>query len=410
MGSDLFAHIHSNDCLYHNRVRRHLAVLYTLTANIIQQQHTRLVAGQQLVLPCLVLDGNTHAVTVGVGRQQQVGVALLGIFHAQRHCFLDLRVGVGAGREVAVRLLLLIDHRNVGVAHLLQSACHRLQTGAVQRAVHDSHILIDFLAKQNRLALDLLHECGVDLVRDVLDAAVCHTCFKIAGLDIGKDVQLLDLSQNFCCGLGGDLTAVRAVDLIAVVFAGVVGRRHHNTGRGVQIASCKGHGRNWHQNRPDIHLDAISSKHPGGNFCKHIALDTAVITDGHRRLCKILFQIVCQTLRGLCHRVNVHPVGASADDAAQAARAKCKVTIECILDFGVIQRFQFCHYVGICGGICQPAFVFFLDIHLRSPFITLRAFLQPKGFHVQRYCSIFRYSSPSQPPVLTEQREHPVLP
>ena len=92
-------------------------MLYALATNIIQQQHTRLVASQQLVLPCLVLDSDPHTVTVGVGRQQQVSIALLGILHAQCHGFLDFRVGVWAGREVAVRLLLLLDHRDVGVTH-----------------------------------------------------------------------------------------------------------------------------------------------------------------------------------------------------------------------------------------------------------------------------------------------------
>ena len=100
----------------HDRVNRHLAVLHTLAADIIQQQHTRLVAGQQLVLPCLVLDSDAHTVTVGVSCQQQVSVALLGILHAQRHSLFDLRVGVRAGREVSVRLLLLFDHGDVGVS------------------------------------------------------------------------------------------------------------------------------------------------------------------------------------------------------------------------------------------------------------------------------------------------------
>ena len=367
MGSDLLAHVHGDDGLDHDRIGRHLAVLDALAANVVQQQHTRLVAGQQLVLPCLVLDGDAHTVTVGVGSQQQVGVALLGILHAQCHSFLDLRVGIRAGREVSVRLLLLLDHRDVGVAHLLQGAGHRLQASAVQRAVHDSHVLVDLFAKQNRLALDLLHESGVDLVRDVLDAAVCHTRFKIAGLDVCKDVQLLDLSQNFCCGLGGDLAAVRAVDLVAVVLAGVVGRRHHDTGRGVQIAGRKGHGRDRHQDRPDVDLDAVGSKHPCGDFCKHIALDAAVVTNGHRRLGKILFQIIRQTLRSLCHGIDVHPVGACADDAAQTARAKGEVTIECVFDFGIVQRFQLCHNIGIGGGICQPAFVFLFNIHIVYP-------------------------------------------
>ena len=338
-------------------------MLYTLAANIIQQKHTRLVASQQLILSCLVLDGNAHTVTVWISRQQQVGVALLGILHTQCHSLFDLRVGVRAGREASVRLLLLFDHGDVSVAHLLQSACHRLQASAVQRAIHDGYILIDFFAKQNRLALDLLHECGVDFIRDVLDPAVCHACFKIAGLDVGKDVQLLNLSKNLRCGLGGDLTAICAVDLIAVVLAGIVGSRHHDTCGGVQIAGRKGHGRNRHQNRPDVDLDAVGREHTRSHLCKYIALDTAVITDGHRRSFKVLFQIVRQTLRGLCHRVNVHPVRASADDAAQTTGAKSKVAVKSIFNFCIIQRFQLCGNVSICRGVCQPTLVFLFNIH-----------------------------------------------
>ena len=196
-----------------------------------------------------------------------------------------------------------------------------------------------------------------------MDTTVCHACVKITSLNICKDVQLLNLGKDFRSSLGGDLATICAVDLIAVILAGIVGSGHHDTGRGVQIAGRKGHGRNRHQNRPNIHLDAIRGKHPGGNLCKHIALDTAVITDGHGRSFKVLFQIVRQTLRSLCHCINVHTVGACANNTAQTAGAKGKVTIECVLDFGIIQRFQFCYYIGIGGGICQPAFVFLFNIH-----------------------------------------------
>ena len=227
MSCDLLAHIHGDNGLDHDGVCRHLAVLDTLAADIIQQQHARLVAGQQLILPCLVLDGNAHTVAVRVGRQQQVGVALLGILHTQCHSLFDFRVGIRAGREVSVRLLLLLDHGDIGVAHLFQGAGHRLQAGAVQRAINDSHVLVDLFAKQNRLALDLLHECGIDLVRDVPDAAVCHASFKAAGPDICKNVQFLDFGQDLCSSLGGDLAAVSAIDLITVVLAGVVRSRDH---------------------------------------------------------------------------------------------------------------------------------------------------------------------------------------
>ena len=374
MRSDLLAHIHGDDRLDHDWVSGHLAMLHTLATNIIQQQHTGLVTGQQLILACLVLDSDAHTVTVGVGCQQQVGMALLGILHAQCHGFLDLRVGVRAGREVAIRLLLLLDHRDVGVAHLLQGAGHRLQTGAIQRAVHDGHILINLFTKQNRLALDLLHEGSVDLIRDVLDAAVCHVCFKITGLDVCKDIQFLDLRQNFRSDLSGDLAAVRTVDLIAVILAGVVRSRHHDTCGGVQIMGRKRHGRNRHQDRPDIDLNAIGREHTRSHLCKHIALDAAVIADGHRRLCEVLFQIISQTLRSLRYGVDVHPIGACANYATQPTGAKSKITIKSILNFCIIQRFQFSGNICIRSCIHQPSLVFFFNIHNS---FTPPAFLKP---------------------------------
>ena len=117
MGSNLLAHIHGNNCLDHNRVSGHLAMFYALAANIIQQQHTSLVSGQEFILACFVLDCNAHAVAVRIGSKQQVGVTLLGILHAQCHCFLDLRVRIWAGREVAIRPLLFFDNSDIRVSH-----------------------------------------------------------------------------------------------------------------------------------------------------------------------------------------------------------------------------------------------------------------------------------------------------
>lgn len=45
----------------------------------------------------LIPHHDAHAVTVGGGNQQQVGVAFLGMFHANGHGFLDFGVGIRAG-------------------------------------------------------------------------------------------------------------------------------------------------------------------------------------------------------------------------------------------------------------------------------------------------------------------------
>ena len=101
--ANLLTHVHGNNVLDHDQVGRHLTVLHALATDVIQQQHTRLVASQQLVLSCLVLDGDTNTVTVRINSQQPVGVTLLGILHAQCHSLFDLQIGIQAGWEVSVR-------------------------------------------------------------------------------------------------------------------------------------------------------------------------------------------------------------------------------------------------------------------------------------------------------------------
>ena len=146
-----------------------------------------------------------------------------------------------------------------------------------------------------------------------------------------------------------------------------MGSGDHDTRRGMQITGRKGHGRHRHQNRPDTHLDPIGCKNTSSDFCEHVALDAAVIADCHRRFCKVFLQIVSQALRCFCDRVNIHAVSTRTDYAAQTTRAKGKVTVECILDFCIIQRFQFGGNIGICRCISKPSLIFFFDVHLNFP-------------------------------------------
>jgi len=221
------------------------------------------------------------------------------------------------------------------------------------------------------LILDLIHKGSIDLIRDVFDTTVCETRFKIAVLYICKDVQFFNLSQNFGGSFGRDLAAICTINLVAIVFAGIVRSSDHHASRGVQITGCKGHSRHRHQHRPNINLDTICSENASGYFCKYITLDAAVITDYHRRLCKVFLQIVSQTLRCLCYGVNIHAVGSSTDYTAKTTSAKCKVTVECIFNFCIVQCFQLSGNIGICRCICKPTLVFFLDIHLLFPHLSL---------------------------------------
>ena len=115
-GSDLLAHNHGDARLVLTATGSAgiLPCFTSLAADIIQQQHTRLVAGQQLVLPCLVLDSDAHTVTVGVSCQQQQ-VSLLATWRPAPLVSLISGLGYGQAGEVSVRLLLLLTTVMFGI-------------------------------------------------------------------------------------------------------------------------------------------------------------------------------------------------------------------------------------------------------------------------------------------------------
>ena len=123
---NLFSHIHGDNGFDHHGIGRHFAMLDALAANIVQQQEPRFIAGEQLIVPLGSFHGNAHPVAIRVRSQQQIRLASAGIFHAQGHGFPNLRVGIGAGGEIAVRLLLLRHHGDVGIAHLPKGPGDRL--------------------------------------------------------------------------------------------------------------------------------------------------------------------------------------------------------------------------------------------------------------------------------------------
>ena len=284
----------------------------------------------------------------------------MGVLHPQCHGLFDFRVGIGTGGEIAVRLLLLRHHGDIGVAHLPEGSGHRQQAGTIQRGVDNGNISIHRLAIEHRLTLHRLHEGGVNILLNELNVSTLHSCFKIFLPDIFEDIQLLDLCQDFCRRLGGDLAAVRAIDLVAIVLAGVVGSSNHHARRGFQMARCKGNHWHRHQLGPDMYLYSVGGKHPRCNLGKYIAFDSAVIANGDRRLGKMLFQIVRQALRGLCNGVNIHAIGARANDAPQASCAKGQIPIEGILDLACIHLDQLFRQIAIRST--QPALIFFCNL------------------------------------------------
>ena len=102
---------------------------------VIEQHSAHFVAAHQPYFAPLHYR-NAYPVAVRIGCQQQIGVDIFVHFQCQFKGLLDLRVRVGAGGEVAVRLFLLRHHGHMGDTQLCQQFFHAFQTGAVQRSVH----------------------------------------------------------------------------------------------------------------------------------------------------------------------------------------------------------------------------------------------------------------------------------
>ena len=149
-----------------------------------------------------------------------------------------------------------------------------------------------------------------------------------------------------------------------------MGSGDHHARSAVQLAHGEGQARRGHQFRVDMHTDAVGHKHLRRHPREQVGLDTAVIADGHGAAFgrKVLHHVVRQPLGGLGHGVNVHPVGARADHAAQSARAKGQIPVEGVLNTVVAAAnvLQLLGNISVAGGIFQPAGIPFLHVHASS--------------------------------------------
>ena len=203
------------------------------------------------------------------------------------------------------------------------------------------------------------------IVAHVLDEALLHTLGKRHGLGTGEDIGLLDLGIDDVGGLIGHLAAIRTVSLVAVVLGGVVAGRDHDAGVAVIVAGGKGKRGHRHEMLVDADMNAIGCQNFRRSFGEHIALDTAVVADGHRLAAALGLDPVGKALGRLTNHIDVHAVGAGADDTAQARRTELEGNGKTILDCRVVfpDAFQFRFEVGIIQVGCQPSLIHFF-IHM----------------------------------------------
>ena len=120
--------ISSNDGLDSDGVLRHGTHLCSLLTDVFQQHCANLVAGEQrIVIP--VRNGNAHTVCVRVGCQQQVRLYLTAELQTAFQRFTNLRIRIGTGGEVAVRIFLFRNNSNVLNADGGENVSNRLVAG-----------------------------------------------------------------------------------------------------------------------------------------------------------------------------------------------------------------------------------------------------------------------------------------
>ncbi len=111
-----------------------------------------------------------------------------------------------------------------------------------------------------------------------------------------------------------------------------------------------------------IHLDTVGRENIGYDFGKFAAVVTHIVAYNHldfRLVDKCLLEIVGQTLCGCTHSVDVHTVCTGTHDAAQTSRAKFKVFVKRLYEFGLVCSVEHTAHLGACGfviSIGQPCF------------------------------------------------------
>ena len=204
---------------------------------------------------------------------------------------------------------------------------------------------------------------GVDAVlADILDQPLSQTILKGNELGPGQDIRLLDLGVDNVGGLIGHLAAVRAVGLVAVVLGGVVAGRDHDARVAVVVAGGKAQRGNRHKGLVDADLDTVGGQHLGSSLGEQVALDAAVIADGNGLAAALGLDPVGKALGGLADNVNIHAVGACADDAAQTGGAEFQGHGKAVLDGGIValDAFQLRFQVGVVQFCGEPALIHIL--------------------------------------------------
>ena len=167
-------------------------------------------------------------------------------------------------------------------------------------------------------------------VLNIADGSRLEGLVEVRQLHAVKAVGLFNGGQDLFRRLGGNLAAVGAVDLVAVILGGVVAGGDADSRAAVQIPHRPAEGRGGLQAGIEVRGNPIGGQDPGGLPGEQVPLNPAVPGDGHGLGQVRAVQVVRQPLGGPADGVEVHAVGARAGDAPESPGAKGQTPMEII--------------------------------------------------------------------------------
>ena len=255
---------------------------------------------------------------------------------------------------------------------------HELVAAAVEGREDDAEVVRDL--GDGLLVDGHLHDLGkeglVGLCAHDLDHAARDGLVEGTGLEAGKDVDLLHLFGNGVRVAGRQLGAVGPVDLIAVVFLGVVAGRDVDAGGAAVMDHGERKLRGGTQRVEQPHVDAVCGHDAGGLDGEIAAVETAVVVDGDalaHRLLAFGGDDVGKGLGRVADDMDVHVVKTDLHRAAQSGGAELQRGEKAAFDLLLVagDRVEFSPLLLGEGRAVQPALVLFFIIPHRFLLLLL---------------------------------------
>ena len=334
---------------------------------VVQEQDPRLVAGEEPVFPGGGLHHEAQAVGIRVGADDEVRVLPLRQDQGPLEPHLEFRVGVRAGGEIPVGGHLLPNAAELLQPQPPQGLRHQGRPGPVEGRVDHLQVRL-----RHGLGPDALLEDGgqkrlVRLPADQFDAPVR----QLRHGQGGQHVDLLHGRRHLGSVLRGQLGSVGPIDLVAVVFLGVVAGGDVDPRRRPVMPDGEGELRGGPQGFEQPYMDPHGRQDARRVLGIFPAVVAAVVADygpGCGGLAPLGQDQAAQGPGRLAHHPGVHAPDACAHHAPQPGGAEAEGGEESLPDLLIVSPdgLQFLPFLRRQGVGGQPAGVFLPIVHSPS--------------------------------------------